>query len=78
MNDQWHALIFVSSPDGEVESPVHSHGPTPDDVRTNLRILLGRGAPCRVRQDGELGYTELRGTADVDRFVQEQLTIERM
>ena len=78
MNDQWQALIYILSLESEIETPLHPLGPTQDDVRENLRIFSDRDVPCKVRQEGQQAYTELPNKAAVDRFLQEQLTIERV
>lgn len=76
MNDEWQARIYVLE-DDDSEARLQSFGPTQDVVRENLRLYLEQSMPCQVRLDGQEGYTELRDSAAVDRFVQEQLAIER-
>lgn len=75
MSDQWQARIYVLESDA-MEAPVEAFGPTQDVVRENIKIYLDHFLPCQVRQDGQEGYTEISESAAVDRFVQEQLTIE--
>ena len=77
MNDQYQALVYILSPDGAAETPLHPLGATAEEVRDHVRIFLDRDLPLQVRQEGQQGYTELPNKAAVDQFLAEQLVIER-